>query len=94
MRITRLLLTAGLATGASIALAVPASAERPPSTNCWGVVSSQGAQSSGGLGEHSSSFAGDPRLGLGNVARLFNLSGPGELGSFLASVDGDPATTC
>ena len=94
MRITHLLLTAGLATGASIALAVPASADQPSSTNCWGVVSAQGARSSGGLGEHTSSFAGDPRLGLGNVARLFGLEGPGELGSFLAGVDGDPATTC
>jgi hypothetical protein len=94
MRITRLVLSAGLATGAALALAAPASAEKPPSTNCWGVVSSQSAQSSGGLGEHSSSFAGEPRLGLGNVARAFGLDGPGELGSVLATLDGDATTGC
>ena len=94
MRITRLLATAGLAAGATLALAAPASADQPSSTNCWGVVSAQAAKSSGGLGEHSSSFAGEPRLGLGNVARVFDLEGPGEPGSFLASVDGDPTTTC
>jgi hypothetical protein len=94
MRIPRLVLTAGLVTGAAVALAAPASAEQPPSTNCWGVVSAQAAQSSGGLGEHSSSFAGEPRLGLGNVARAFGLSGPGELGSVLATLDGDATTTC
>lgn len=94
MRITRLVLSAGLATGAALALAAPASAEKPPSTNCWGVVSSQSAQSSGGLGEHSSSFAGEPRLGLGNVARAFGLEGPGELGSVLATLDGDATTVC
>jgi hypothetical protein len=78
----------------SAVVALPAAAQASPDgTNCWGVVSSQAARSSGGLGEHASSFD-EPRLGIGNVARLFGLAGPGELGSFLASVDGDPATSC
>jgi hypothetical protein len=94
MRSTRLLLGAGLVSGTVLALAAPAAASQPPSTNCWGVVSAQTAKSSGGLGEHASSFAGEPRLGLGNVARAFGLAGPGELGSVLAGIDGDPATGC
>jgi len=77
---------------ASLGLAAPASAAEQ--SNCWGVVSSQAARSDGGLGEHSSSFAGEPRLGLGNVARLFGVDGPGGLGSLLASIDGNDATHC
>lgn len=94
MRTSRAIAAAALAGGATFAFAVPADAAQPPSTSCWGVVSSQAAMSEGGLGEHSSSFAGEPRLGIGNVARAFGLSGPGELGSLLASLDGDPATGC
>ena len=77
---------------ASLALAAPASAAE--GSNCWGVVSAQAAKSDGGLGEHSSSFAGEKRLGLGNVARLFGVDGPGGLGSLLASLDGNDATSC
>lgn len=92
MRI-RLIALAGVLS-AGVVVAVPAAAQAgSDGSNCWGVVSSQAARSSGGLGEHASSFD-EPRLGLGNVARLFGFSGPGELGSFLASVDGDPATHC
>ena len=76
---------------ASVALAAPAVAA--DGSNCWGVVSSQAARSDGGLGAHSSSFD-EPRLGLGNVARLFGVDGPGGLGTLLASIDGNDATHC
>lgn len=61
--------------------------------NCWGVVTSQRASTAHDIGEHSSS-QNEPRLGLGNVARLFGFDSVGELGSFLASIDGDDATHC
>jgi hypothetical protein len=36
------------------------------------------------MGEHASSFAGSPRLGIGNVAELLTGSHqPGALGAFL-----------
>ena len=76
---------------ATLAVATPAVAAE--GDNCWGVVSSQAARSDGGLGEHSSSFD-EPRLGLGNVARLFGVDGLGGLGSLLASIDGNDATSC
>ncbi len=61
--------------------------------NCWGVVTSQRASIFHDVGEHSSSQS-EPRLGLGNVARLFGFDNVGELGSFLASVDGLDETQC
>jgi hypothetical protein len=61
--------------------------------NCWGVVTSQRASTVHDVGEHSSSQS-EPRLGLGNVARLFGFDHVSELGSFLASVDGLDATQC
>jgi hypothetical protein len=61
--------------------------------NCWGVVTSQRASTFHDIGQHSSSQS-EPRLGLGNVARLFGFDSVGELGSFLASVDGADATHC
>lgn len=78
---------------ASVALAGPAQAAQPDNANCWGVVSSQAARSSGGLGAHASSFD-EPRLGIGNVAKAFGLSGPGELGVVLSGLDNDPTTAC
>jgi hypothetical protein len=62
-------------------------------SNCWGVVTSQRASTFHDIGQHSSSQS-EPRLGLGNVARLFGFDSVGELGSFLASVDGEDATHC
>ncbi|MGH8913102.1 MAG: hypothetical protein ACRDZM_01145, partial [Acidimicrobiia bacterium] len=59
----------------------------------WGVVTSQRAVAEGDMGEHSSSFY-EPRLGLGNVARLFEFDHVSELGVFLATVDGIEATSC
>jgi hypothetical protein len=73
-----------------------AGAEVPRS--CWGVVSSQRASTLHDVGEHSSSFAGEPRLGLGNVARaLSSVTGGShvsDLGAFLATADGIDATHC
>ena len=91
MYIRSLAIAGVLGVGASLALASPAVAA--DGTNCWGVVSSQAARSDGGLGAHASSFD-EPRLGIGNVARLFNVEGPGGLGTLLASIDGNDATHC
>lgn len=93
---TRSLAVAGvLGILASLALATPAVAAPggADGNNCWGVVSSQAARSDGGLGAHASSFD-EPRLGIGNVARAFNVDGPGGLGTLLASIDGNDATGC
>jgi hypothetical protein len=74
-----------------MALAAPAMGA---SKNCWGVVTSQRAVAERGIGTHSSSFAGEPRLGLGNVARLFNFDQISDLGALLATLDGIEATAC
>jgi hypothetical protein len=79
--------------GIAASLTVAAPAVAADGSNCWGVVSAQAARSDGGLGAHSSSFD-EPRLGLGNVARLFGVDGLGGLGSLLASIDGNDATHC
>lgn len=84
--------------GATLAasLAAPAAFAATPAQSCWGVVTMQRATNFGDVGEHSSSFAGEPRLGLGNVARLF--LGPDgkvfQLGTLLASIDGLAETEC
>lgn len=85
------------AAGAALSLAViaPGAFAAPPES-CWGTVTAQRAATYHDMGTHSSSFAGEPRLGLGNVARLF-LGDDGkvyELGSLLASLDGLDATFC
>jgi hypothetical protein len=91
----RRLFVAMLVFGLITALALPALAAKPANPSCWGVVSSQAAQE-GGLGEHSSSFAGEPRLGLGNVARLVlgEDAHVSDLGSALAGLDEIEATSC
>lgn len=89
---TRSLAVAGIL-GIAASLTVAAPAVAADGSNCWGVVSAQAARSDGGLGAHSSSFD-EPRLGLGNVARLFGVDGLGGLGSLLASIDGNDATHC
>lgn len=63
--------------------------------NCWGTVSNQLAQFAGGLGAHTSAQS-EPRLGLGNVARLFlgDDAKVYQLGSLLASIDGIQETSC
>jgi hypothetical protein len=71
--------------------AVPALAD--DGRNCWGTVTSQRASTVHDIGQHSSS-QNEPRLGLGNVARLFGFEHVSDLGSFLASVDELEATQC
>jgi hypothetical protein len=61
--------------------------------NCWGTVTAQRASTAHDVGEHSAAQS-EPRLGLGNVARLFGFDHVSELGSFLASVDGLDETQC
>jgi hypothetical protein len=83
-----------VASGLLMAFAAPpVFADMPTAANCWGTVVSQRATTSHDIGEHSSSQT-EPRLGLGNVAQQFGFDSVGALGSFLASVDGDPATSC
>jgi hypothetical protein len=91
---TALISAAFAATGAFVALpAVTASAAQPTSARCWGVVTSQRASTVHDIGSHVSA-QDTPHDGLANVARQFDLAGPGELGSFLATIDGDPNTFC
>lgn len=72
-----------------------ASAARPDNPNCWGVVTSQRATSAHDIGEHSSA-QDEPRLGLGNVARVVIGEGAhlSDLGSALAELDELSATGC
>ena len=95
MKIRSVLISAALASaGALVALpATAANAAQPPSNNCWGVVVSQRATTAHDIGTHVSS-QDTPHDGLGNVAREFGFAGPGQLGSFLATIDGDPNTSC
>lgn len=78
---------------------MPGAGSGGDTSNCWGVVSSQLAQVEGGIGDHTSSQS-NPRLGLGNVARLFYdqglISSPtvSALGSFLATLDEYDETVC
>lgn len=84
--------------GALLALSVaaPAAFAGSGTAGCWGTVSAQRSTTFHDTGEHSSSFAGSPRLGLGNVARLIlgEDAKVGDLGAFLASVDGLDETYC
>jgi hypothetical protein len=84
---------AGAALGAT--LFAPGAFAASPDEACWGVVSAQLAQASGGLGSHTSAQS-EPRLGLGNVARLFlgDDAKVYELGTLLASIDGLAETSC
>jgi hypothetical protein len=76
----------------------PAPNPSAPIQSCFGIASGQLASSEPGItGEHASNQA-EPRIGLGNVAFRGALgvtfSSMGELGSFLASIDDNPATFC
>jgi hypothetical protein len=95
MKIRSVLVSAALAVGgvAAVLPATAAHAAQPPSAECWGAVTSQRASTAHDIGEHVSA-QDTPHAGLANVARQFNLAGPGELGSFLATIDGDPNTSC
>ncbi len=88
------LLSAGLTT--VLFTAPPALGATPPAdANCLGVVTAQRAVANHDIGEHTSSQE-EPRLGLGNVARLVlgDSTHVGEFGAFLGEIDGDPATHC
>jgi len=79
-----------------VLIAQPAVATGPPSNaNCFGVVTSQRATAHHDIGEHASSQE-EPRLGLGNVARLLlgEDAKMGDLGQLLGEIDGDDATHC
>jgi hypothetical protein len=95
-RALAILLMAAAMAAMSIA---PVAAAAPANPNCWGVVTAQRATTLHDIGEHSSAQS-EPRLGLGNVARLlFDLAvtaGPhvSDLGSGLATLDGIPETSC
>ena len=92
-RLSMALLGAALAIG----LTVPAAFAATPDDACWGVVTYQLVSDGGGrsFGEHASGQS-TPRLGLGNVARLFlgDDAKVYELGTLLASIDGSDATSC
>jgi hypothetical protein len=94
MRRSAITLAAG---GAAILLvAQPAAAAAPSdNANCLGVVTAQRAVAHHDIGEHASSQE-EPRLGLGNVARLLlgEEAHVGDLGALLGEIDGDPATNC
>lgn len=89
MRYSRPLILMAIVIALVIALASPAFAAK----NCWGVVTSQRAVTAGDIGEHSSD-QDEPRLGLGNVTRLFGFNHISELGTFLAGLDEIPETHC
>jgi hypothetical protein len=56
--------TAAFVVGAAIPAAA-APTDEPPA-GCWGELS-RGPAQTGGMGEHASSFAGEPRVGLANL---------------------------
>jgi hypothetical protein len=80
----------------AIAIGAPAAVSAADNSRCWGAVTSQRAVALHDMGEHSSSFAGERRLGLANVARLVLGEGAtlGDLGQALGSLDGIPETSC
>lgn len=80
----------------AIAIGAPAAVSAADNSRCWGVVTSQRAVALHDMGEHSSSFAGERRLGLANVARLVlgEDATLGDLGAALGSLDGIPETSC
>lgn len=88
-----------LAVIVTLAAAQPVLADKPANPNCWGVVSSQRAVAEGDIGEHASSQE-EPRLGLGNFARLlYDLglsAGPhiSDAATVAADLDGLESTQC
>jgi hypothetical protein len=72
---------------ALLAVAIPhaALAAGPGTNNCWGTVVSQRASYYHDIGIHSSSQS-EPRLGVGNLAKLFGMS-IGDLAALLGLLD-------
>jgi hypothetical protein len=98
-RLTVAITASILAIGLAAPTAFAGTPGGPASEWCWGIVTSQRATVYHDIGAHASSQS-TPRLGLGNVARLFfqlNLSdGPfvWDLGTTLAELDSLSATHC
>jgi hypothetical protein len=90
IRLAAILLSLGIALGA------PALAAAADNSRCWGTVASQRAVAVGDIGEHSSMFAGEARLGLANVARLVlgEDATMRDLGEALGALDPFAATHC
>jgi hypothetical protein len=89
----RLLFVCVVAAAAMSLLGVASTASAEPGTNsCWGVVTSQRASTEHDIGAHASAQE-EPRAGLGNLAQDLGIS-VGEVGAFLATVDGLEATHC
>lgn len=94
--------TGAIAATVAIALLAPAAVMAADNSRCWGTITSQRAVTYGDVGTHSSSFAGERRSGLANVAKA--ILGPdatlGDLGQLLGGLDDsvgqDPlgATSC
>ena len=82
----------------TLLMAIPAGAA-PANPSCWGVVTSQRATTLHDIGTHSSA-QDEPRLGLGNFARLlFDLgltagTHISDAGTVAAGLDGIPETSC
>jgi hypothetical protein len=78
-----------------IASADPSSNPTTPIQSCFGIVAGQLASSEPQvLGEHVSSQS-EPRTGLGNlILHVLDFPSVGAGGSFLATIDGNPATNC
>ena len=64
----RTIITTLAAVAFAVATVAPVAAAPPdePPAGCWGELS-RGLAQAGGMGEHASSFAGQPRVGLANV---------------------------
>lgn len=88
-------IVSALAASAVLAVAPSAQADPPDTANCLGVVTAQRAVAHHDIGEHASS-QDEPRLGLGNVARLLlgQDAHVSDLGTLLGQIDGDDATHC
>ena len=94
----RLLILMVVVVAMTALLALPAGAA-PANPRCWGVVTSQRATTLHDMGTHSSA-QDEPRLGLGNFARLlFDLgltagTHISDAGTVAAALDGIPETSC
>jgi hypothetical protein len=89
---------AGAVLGLAVLALVPAAtalADKPDNPNCWGQVTSQRASTQHDVGQHSSAQE-EPRLGLGNVARVLvgEDAHVSDLGTVLAGLDEFPETSC
>jgi hypothetical protein len=91
-----------MAMAAALAVPTAATASAPANPNCWGVVTAQFAGTApGAVGAHASDpptldlFPNRPgRSGLGEIVQVLGVGHVSDLGTFLASVDDVPATSC